>query len=80
MTGNIRLGCRNCDTDECDFISEIPTTWADVEEVQSFSDSLKEIAVDDKTGSPFEWYTHLGICPACQELDKSGCSADESDD
>lgn len=69
MAQEIRLGCRCCDTSECDGVDEIPPDWADVEFVQSYSASREEIAADDPKRSPFEWYTHLGVCPACQKID-----------
>jgi len=69
MPKRIRLACSECDTDEGDGISKIPSTWKDVTEVQSLAESRKEVPADDKTRSAFEWYTHLGICPQCQKED-----------
>ena len=68
MTPQIRLACQHCDTDECDGVTEIPPDWSDVQEVQGFAAACEPIAADDQTRSPFEWYTHLGTCPACQKL------------
>jgi len=68
MAQEIRLRCSNCDTSECDGVDEIPADWADVQFVQSYVASLEEIAADDPTRSPLDWYTHLGVCPACQQL------------
>ena len=67
MPKRIRLACSGCDTDEGDEVSSIPSTWKDVTEVQSLAESRKSVPADDKTRSAFEWYTHLGICPQCQE-------------
>jgi hypothetical protein len=39
MTGRIRLACRDCDTDVCDGINEIPADWKEVIEVQSFDEA-----------------------------------------
>lgn len=68
MPGTIRLACLYCDTDECDGVAAIPPNWTEVEEVQSYAESLKEISADDSIRSPLEWYTHLGVCPECQKL------------
>ena len=68
MPPQIRLACQYCDTDECDGVTEIPGDWTDVQEVQCFAASREAIAYDDPTRSPFEWYTHLGVCPACQKI------------
>lgn len=62
----IRLACLHCDTDECDGVMEIPLDWSDVFEVQSYEDACKPVALDDAVRSPFEWYTHLGVCPDCK--------------
>lgn len=67
MQNRIRLACRECDTTECDGVSEIPPTWRDVMEVQSLEESLAEVSVDEKQWSILEWYTHLGLCPSCQK-------------
>ena len=69
MPKRIRLACSECDTDEGDEITSIPTTWKDVTEVQSLAESRKEVPAEDNTHSAFEWYTHLGICPQCQKED-----------
>ena len=67
MTGNIRIACGSCDRSDFDGVGQIPTDWEDVEEVQSLEQSRREIDVDDKSESPFDWYTHIGTCPSCQE-------------
>ena len=67
MPGTIRLACLYCDTDECDGVMAIPPDWADVEEVQSYAESVERIPVGDPTRSPLEWYTHLGVCPECRK-------------
>ena len=68
MSAKIRLACLYCDTDECDGIDEIPANWHDVDEFQSYEESVKEVAPDDTQRSPTEWYTHLGICPECGDI------------
>lgn len=68
MNGQIRLACAYCDTEECDWIDEIPPNWHDVDKFQSYEESIKEVAADDTRRSPTEWYTHLGVCPDCGEL------------
>ena len=66
--GRIRLACMHCDTDEFDGVNEIPADWVDVDEFQSYEQSLEQVTPDDPTRSPTEWYTHLGVCPECQLL------------
>ena len=66
MSGRIRLGCDSCDREDFDGITKIPSDWVDVTVVQSLKASLQEIDHDDRSRSPFEWYTHLGTCPDCQ--------------
>jgi hypothetical protein len=68
MTAPIRLACQYCDSSECDGVESIPPDWTDVFEVQSYAASCEEIPPDDKTRSPFEWYTHLGVCPECRKI------------
>ncbi len=68
MAQEIRLACLYCDTSECDGVSKLPANWADIQRVQSYPASREEIAADDPQRSPFEWYTHLGVCPACQKI------------
>ncbi|REJ74279.1 MAG: hypothetical protein DWQ45_06000 [Planctomycetota bacterium] len=65
-TGRIRLACIHCDTGDYDGVNEIPADWVDVDEFQSYEQSLDEVTPDDPTRSPTEWYTHLGVCPECQ--------------
>ena len=52
----IRLGCFDCDRDDFDGIPEIPDDWEGVGEA-------------DDSGSVFDWQTHFGLCPDCQEED-----------
>ena len=68
MTQLIRLACQYCDTEECDGITEVPSDWVDVMEIQSYAASRDEILPDDMKRSVFEWYTHLGVCPECQRI------------
>jgi hypothetical protein len=67
-TPEIRLACQYCDTDEADGVTEIPSDWTDVRFVQSLAEAYQEAPADDPSRSPFEWYTHLGVCPACRKL------------
>ena len=66
MIRPIRLTCQYCDTDECDEVTEIPADWSDVEEVPSIGASGGPKATDEQSRSPPEWFTHIGVCPACQ--------------
>jgi len=67
MPKKFRLACRDCDTDECDGVNKIPSTWIEVDEIQTLAESRKEVSVNDAAKSVFAWYTHLGICPDCQK-------------
>jgi len=67
MAPQIRLACLYCDTSECDGVAAIPPDWADVQQVQSFAAACEEVAADDQARSPFDWFTHLGVCPECQK-------------
>jgi len=68
MSREIRLACFYCDTTECDGVDQVPPDWTEVEEFQSYAASLKEVAPNDPTRSPLEWYTHLGVCPECRKV------------
>lgn len=70
MPGQIRLACRDCDTDICDGINEIPGDWIEVTEVQSFDKASAPIDPADKKARLTDWYTHLGLCPDCQQEGK----------
>ena len=72
MAKPIRLTCQYCNTDECDNVTEIPTDWSDVEEVPSIGASGGPKATDEQSRSPPEWFTHIGVCPACQIEVQSG--------
>ena len=60
MSGRIRLACMHCDTDECDGIDQLPDNWLDVDEFQSYAESLAEVPVGDKTRS----FRRAGSAPA----------------
>ena len=66
MNGPIRLGCHSCDREDFDGISELPPDWLDISVVQTLEQSRQEVDWSDRSRSPLEWYTHLGICPDCQ--------------
>ena len=70
MTGRIRLACRDCDTDVCDGINEIPADWKEVIEVQSFDEALAPVDPSNNLQRLTDWYTHLGLCPNCQQEGK----------
>ena len=70
MPEKIRLACRNCDTEECDGIEEIPADWVEVQFVQTLEASQQEVALNDDSRSVTEWYTHLGLCPDCQTAEQ----------
>ena len=70
MSGKIRLGCANCDRTDFDGIDELPPDWTDVDEVQSFAESIREVDWNDQSRSALDWPTHLGVCPECQAADE----------
>ena len=67
--GQIRLACRFCDRDDCDFINDLPADWCSVEEVQDYEASLREALPSMPEVRIFEWFTHLGVCPDCYEAE-----------
>ena len=69
MTKTIRLGCVRCDREDFDGVDELPHNWEDIDELQSYEDSIKEVAADDPSGDVTFWQTHLGVCPDCQQED-----------
>lgn len=63
----IRLACLFCDRNDCDGVDTVPATWFSVDKVQSYEESIHEIIPgDDRV---LDWYTHLGVCPDCQEAE-----------
>jgi hypothetical protein len=75
-TPNIRLACSACNRDDKDLITlehleQCKTEgWTDINEIQSFEESCR--IYDNPTDAPkgydvTAWYTHLGVCPDCQE-------------
>jgi hypothetical protein len=63
--GTIRLACLLCDRDDGDGLECLPTDWMDIDEVQSYEDAVEVSA--DLGDRSLDWWTHLGVCPACQE-------------
>ena len=72
--GKIRLAFRFCDRDDFNGVETIPVTWFSVDETQSHEASLKEAAANEDC---FAWYTHLGVCPECQETELWPAEASE---
>jgi hypothetical protein len=69
----IRLACLYCSRDDCDGIEDLAEApgWTDIQEVQTFAESCQ--TYDDPADAPpgfsiFDWWTHLGTCPECQDL------------
>ena len=65
----IRLACISCDRDDYDGVWRLPKDWSDVSKEQTLSESLKEVAEDDSSRSVFDWRTHTGYCPECQQAE-----------
>lgn len=69
----IRLACASCDRDDRDGITPEQAKaegWTDIEEVQSYEDSMRTYDNPDDAPQGFDltaWHTHLGTCPGCQE-------------
>jgi hypothetical protein len=68
MKGRIRLTCSECYREDFDGVDRIPDDWEDVDEFQSFEESITPVAIDDPHGDVTAWCTHLGLCPECQTL------------
>lgn len=62
----IRLACMFCDRNDYDGVSALPPDWFSVDEVQTYEESLREAELSD-TERILDWYTHLGVCPECQQ-------------
>jgi hypothetical protein len=58
----------HCDRSDYDRVDAFPKDWEEVEEVRSFEEATREVAIDDQTRSVFDWQTHLGVCPECQQI------------
>lgn len=67
--GRIRLACLICDREDFDGVDVLPHDWQDIEEVQTYEESIREIAPDDPDRDIAAWHTHLGVCPDCQPDD-----------
>jgi hypothetical protein len=65
----IRLSCRFCDRNDYDGINVLPPDWFAVDEVQTYEQSIRPADPADSSNSVLDWYTHLGVCPECQELE-----------
>jgi hypothetical protein len=67
--GPVRLGCLYCDRTDFDGVAEIPDDWSSVQEVQSYTESIEPVSLDEhSTRSVLDWQTHLGVCPDCRAL------------
>ena len=67
--GNIRLACMFCDRSDFDGVSSLPTDWFAVDNVQTYEESIREADLADTKVSVLDWYTHLGVCPECQQAE-----------
>ena len=67
MTGKIRLGCLGCGREDFDGIHKLPDDWEEIDEVQSYEESIREVGPEDD-GDIMFWETHLGVCPECKEI------------
>ena len=75
-TATIRLACQDCDRQDKDNITAEQLEqckaegWTDIAEMQSYEQSCR--TYDNPADAPegydvTAWYTHLGVCPDCQE-------------
>ena len=67
MSGRIRLGCISCRRDDFDGIDKLPDDWEDIDEVQSYEDSIREVHPGDHDADIMFWETHMGVCPQCKD-------------
>jgi hypothetical protein len=74
MSGTIRLGCIFCSREDFDGIDRLPNDWEDIDEVQSYAESIEEIDSDDPNGDVTFWETHMGVCPKCQTHDSTSAA------
>ncbi len=58
MTVVYRLACESCDRTDYDDVSQLPDDWED-------------LGVAVNSGSPSQWWTHLGLCPECRAMSAS---------
>ena len=65
----IRLACVSCDRDDYDGVWRLPKGWTGIKKWQTLSESMKEVAETDSSRSVFDWHTHTGYCPECQQAD-----------
>jgi len=65
----IRLACASCDREDDDGVWRLPKDWIGIQKWQTLSDSLRCVEEVNSQQNLFEWYTHMGYCPECQELD-----------
>jgi hypothetical protein len=65
----IRLACLFCDREDLDGVDSLPSDWFAVDEVQSYEESIREADLTNANVSVFDWYTHLGVCPECQQAE-----------
>ena len=68
MAERIRLGCLYCDREDFDGVDTVPTDWVDVDEVRTYDEASRPVAIGDVTHSVMEWQTHLGVCPECKAI------------
>ena len=68
MAERIRLGCMYCDRGDFDGVDKIPADWVDVEEVRSYEEACRPVAIEDRSRSVMDWETHLGVCPDCKRV------------
>lgn len=50
MSGTIRLGCICCSREDFDGIDKLPKDWEDIDEVQSYEESIQGVDPDDPDG------------------------------
>ena len=72
----VRLACEFCDRDDCDWMTHDELEdclwiggWTAIQQFQDleFSQEIYEDLDEAPEGwSVLDWYTHLGICPDCQ--------------
>jgi hypothetical protein len=64
-----RLACVFCDRRDCDGIGQIPAGWSSVCDSQSSEALLRKTGLIE---NPSGWWTHLGVCPDCLQIEMQG--------
>ena len=65
-----RLACISCDRSDYDGVYRLPQNWTEIQKFQSLAEPKKEVEEGDTSRSLFDWHTHEGYCPDCQNEER----------